>query len=462
MSLESSRVEEILQPNQVEAEASVSPPVSGLFAQLPRGRRAFGIMVNFSFGQGALQCLQILAGLLLVRWLSVEAWAQFGLASGLQITMGTLMDLGISGTIIPLVGDRREDRELVGRYVRSARRFRDWTFWILSPFTVAAFLAIAHQHHWGWRLPVLLLASVLLSLYSSGQMSCFSAPLLLFGRLRDFYAPQNISGLIRLAAYVACRFAGLLSAWTAAAISALSFSLSAKLLERKSRRYLVWPKGGDPTIDRELIRYILPATPAIIFAAFQSQVSLFLIGLFGGTTNIAEVAALGRLGQLFAVFMTFNVVVVEPYVARLSRKRLLSTYLGLIAINSALCIPVVMLAFAFPASFLWVLGRNYAGLGISVGWVVLAGCISQIAGLMWVMNRSRKWLFWSGTILEIVLLLIVQVTYIVFVGVRTTQQAVLFTLVSSFCYIVAHAYVGIYGFLKGRADASTSGALNAS
>ena len=56
--------------------------------------------------------------------------------------MGTLMDLGISGTIIPLVGDRRDNRDLVGRYVRSARHFRDWTFWILSPITAVAFLAM--------------------------------------------------------------------------------------------------------------------------------------------------------------------------------------------------------------------------------------------------------------------------------------------------------------------------------
>jgi membrane glycosyltransferase len=75
---------------------------------------------------------------------------------------------------------------------------------------------------------------------------------------------------------------------------------------------------------------------------------------------------------------------------------------------------------------------------------------------MWIMNRSRKWLFWSGTILEVVLLLTVQILFIAFVGVHTTQQAVLFTFASSFCYFVAHGYVGIYGFLKGpRAIQST-------
>jgi hypothetical protein len=68
---------------------------------------------------------------------------------------------------------------------------------------------------------------------------------------------------------------------------------------------------------------------------------------------------------------------------------------------------------------------------------------------MWIMNRARKWVFWSGTILETVLLVVVQAVYIVLVGVHTTQQAVFLTFASSFCYAIAHGYVGIYGFAKG-------------
>jgi hypothetical protein len=146
--------------------------------------------------------------------------------------------------------------------------------------------------------------------------------------------------------------------------------------------------------------------------------------------------------------MTFTIVVVEPYVARLSRARLLSHYVSFVAITAVVCIPVVLLAFVIPAPFLWLLGGNYKGLGGSIGWVVLTACIMQLASLMWIMNRSRKWLFWSGSILEIVLILAVQVTFIAFVGVHTTQQAVFFSFASSFCYIVAHGYVAILGFSK--------------
>jgi O-antigen/teichoic acid export membrane protein len=416
---------------------------------LYRGSRAVRIISSFFLGQGALQGVQVLIGLLLVRCLSVEAWAQFGLTSGFQLTMNTLMDLGISTTIIPLVGDRRNDRALVGRYVRATKHLRDRTFLILAPFATLAFVAITYRHHWHWYVITLLLASVLVALYSSGQLSCYSAPLFLFGRLRDFYLPQTLSGVGRLIAYVACWLTGILNAWVAAILMALNIAVNGSLLERKSRNYLEWPNHESPAIDQEVLRYVLPAIPAIVFAAFQAQISLFLISIFGNTVSIAQVAALSKLGQLFSVLMTFNVVVIEPYIARLSRERLLATYIGLVGLAALCCAPVILLGFSMPKLFLWLLGPKYGGLQGAVGWIVCGACINYIAGLMWIMNRARKWVFWRGTILEIVLLLVVQISFIVFVGVRSTQQAVLFTFVSSFCYLLAHGYIGIYGFLKG-------------
>jgi hypothetical protein len=114
-----------------------------------------------------------------------------------------------------------------------------------------------------------------------------------------------------------------------------------------------------------------------------------------------------------------------------------------------LCIPVVLFAFEKPAPFLWLLGSKYHGLGDLVGWVVLSACINYLAGLIWVMNRARKWLFWSGSILEIVLLIVVQIVFVIIVGVHTTKDAVSLSVVASFCYVVAHGYVAIYGFLRG-------------
>ncbi|HEV2273270.1 MAG TPA: hypothetical protein VGR96_03850 [Acidobacteriaceae bacterium] len=402
-------------------------------------------MYGFFLGQGALQGAGLLANLYLVRTLSVEAYAQFGLAYGFQATVSILMDLGFASTIVPLVGDRFEDRSLVGRYVRAAKHLRDRAFWTLSPIVAVVFLTITHRQHWGAGVQLLLLASVLLSLYSSGKISYFSAPLFLYRRLRSYYVPQTLSGLARLAAYIFLGAIGWLNASGAALLSALNATVSGWLVGRESRNYLEWPDRNEAAVEKEVFHYILPAMPAIILGAFHGQIALFLISIFGATTSIAQVAALSRLAQIFAVLMTFNIILIEPYVARLPQARLRPTYLKFMGGAAAASTCLVTFSFLEPDVFLWLLGPNYRQLRGLIGWVVLTACINYEAGLLWIMNRSRKWVFWRGTFLEVGLVFLVQISFLVFIGVRTTRDAVFFSFASSFCYFLAHGYIAIYG-----------------
>jgi O-antigen/teichoic acid export membrane protein len=432
----------------LEPSSSRDAPQSGKVSR-ERLHRAAKLIISFFLGQGALQTANLLAALFLVRTLSLEAYAQFGVAYAFQATFMTMMDLGFVSTIIPLVGSRSMDRKVVGRYVRAAKHLRDRAFWGLAPFAAGAFLAAAYKRHWSWHLNLLLLASVLLSLYSGGHVSCFSAPFFIYRRLRQYYLPQTLSAFGRLAGYIALRFAGGLNAWTAAGLSALNITVNGVIFEKDTRPLMEWPDREDPAADREVLKYILPATPAFLFQAFQTQISLLLITIFGQTTNIAQVAALGRIGSLFLVLGTFNSVVIEPYMARLSSTHLLATYLRFFLAAAGCCVPVVLFSFIFPRPILWLLGPKYEGLGSLVGWVVLSSCIGYLASLLWAMNRARRWVFWSGTVLEIALLVIVQSVFAALVGVSTTRDAILFSFASSFCYLAAHGYVAVYGFLKG-------------
>ncbi|MBB5340248.1 lipopolysaccharide biosynthesis protein [Tunturiibacter gelidoferens] len=410
------------------------------------GHRISKLLTTFFLGQGLLQGVNILAGLYLVRTMSTEAYAQFGLAAGFQQTVGLLMDLGFTSTIIPLVGARSGDKVLVGKYVRAAKHLRDRTFWILSPIAMIAFFAIMRRHRWPWVSEVLLMGSVLLSVYSGGKVSYYSAPLFLYGRLKDFYVPQTLSAIGRLAVFWIMRIAGALNGWTAAIATAFNITLNGEILQRVSHAHVEWPEKDDPKIDREVMRYVLPAIPALVFAAFQLQSSVFLIGIFGQSVSIAQISALGRLSQIFSILTIFNTVVVEPAMARLPADRVLSRYITLILIALLACTPIVVLAFAAPGPVLWLLGSKYEGLRDVVGWAMLTGSINYLSILIWIMNRARKWVFWSGTILEITLTLSGQILFIVIHGVRTTHDAVFFSLLSAFGPLLTHIYVMAYGF----------------
>lgn len=419
-------------------------------ALLLNSRRISGILSRFFMGQGALQGINILSGLYLVRTLSVEAYAQFGLASGFQQLAGLLMDLGFASTIIPLVGDQGEDRALVGRYVRAAKYLRDRAFWVLAPVSIAVFLMIMHRHHWGWATQVVLTISVLLSIYSSGKVSYYSAPLILHGRLKEFYLPQTVVGIARLLVLLILRALGALNGWVATVMAALNIAINGKVLEKVTRQHIDWPKQDDPQANRDVLRYILPAIPAMIFAAFQLQSSVFLISIFGQTSNIAQVAALGRLSQIFGILTVFNAIIVEPSMAKLQQTKVVPRYILLLTLAMAACAPVVVFGFVTPGIVLWLLGSKYEALHNVVGWAMLAGALNYISTLIWIMNRARKWVFWRGTFLEIGLTLAVQILFIVFHGVKTTPDAVFFSLVSVLGPLVTHLYVTFFGLSQVR------------
>jgi O-antigen/teichoic acid export membrane protein len=412
-------------------------------------RRIFHILAAFFLGQGVLQSLNLMIGLYLVRALSVESYAQLGLALGFQQTITTLMDLGVAGTIIPLVGEQVHDKTRVGKYVRAAKHLRDRIFLVLAPVSAIAFLAIMSKHNWPYRVQAALLVSVLLALYSSGPLSYYSAPLFLYGRLRDFYLPQSITAGMRLISYLALGTFGYLSASIAALFGALNITINAGILGKKSVTHFSLPETHDPAINREVIQYVLPAIPAVIFSAFQMQIALLLIGIFGQTTSIAQVAALGRISQLFLILTTFNIVVIEPRIAKLSRDRLLSMYVRLVCLAIFFASLVSWFSFTFPQPFIWLLGSKYEEVRSVVGLSVLTACINYITNLIWLMNRARKWLFWRGTLLEIALVLSADVFFLLTRGVQTTRNAVLFTLTSALCGLCVHCYITYYGFQKG-------------
>jgi O-antigen/teichoic acid export membrane protein len=415
-----------------------------------RTRRLLQLLASFFLGQAAVQGIGVISGIFLVRALSVRAYAEFGLALGFQSTAAFLMDLGFAGTVIPLVGERASDTAWVGRYVQGAKSLRDRTFWLFSPLVAVLFLVITHRQ--GWPLPIQLglLASILVALYSSSSIAYYSAPLFLHRRMSDFYVPQTVSGSCRLLLYFFLHAVGALNSIAAAGCNALNIAANGFLLRKKGLQYIDLPEHDEPAVRKEIIQYAMPAMPAILLGAFHGQIALLLISVFGNTVNIAQVSALGRLGQLFNLLMTFNVVIVEPYVARLEKGRLLPTYIRLISLAALGGAGLSLLAFVAPGIFLWILGPKYEDLRSLIGWVVLTACINYVAGLTWVMNRSRKWVFWRGTAAEISALAIVQLGFLIIFGVRTTRAAVFFNFASSFCYVFAHSYVAMYGFGNGR------------
>jgi O-antigen/teichoic acid export membrane protein len=407
---------------------------------------------TFFVGQGAIQLLNLLTGFLIIRWLSVEAYAQYSLAFGFQSSVGMLVDLGFGSGVIALVGSRVNDPGVAGRYIRSVLHYRTRLFLTIAPLAAIAFVWMTGQQEWGWATRAALFGSVLFSLYFQGWTSCYSSPLAMHQRYGALYRVQVVNGVWRLGAFGALHFLSALTASCAAWVNSLSMAGLGFFYRRACRTLVREPAQADPAANLEMRRYVAPLIPATVFNALESQITVFLIACFGRTQNIAEVAALGRLTQVLIIFMAFNGTVVGPSVARASRANLRILYLASLIGGCVLVGGLWAASLLMPGPMLWIVGAKYAHLHDELPWSILGWGLYFLGTLLWTMHSARKWVFWWHSTMHCVALVVSQIVGIWLFDLGTTMGVLKFSLLAAAANLAVQMAAGVYGFWTDRAE----------
>lgn len=418
-------------------------------------------LLTFFLGQGAIQLLGLATGLLILRWMSVESYAQYSVAFGFQTTASMLVDLGFSAAVIALVGARISEPAVIGGYIRSVLHFRTVLFAVALPLGTVGFIWITGRQHWGWGVRGALFASILFTLFFQGW-TVYGCALVIHHRFGDYYRSQLGSSAFRLVTTALLYGAGLLSAVATAWINALAMALMASCYRFFARPYVRVPARAEAGTNREMIAYVGPTVPPTIFNALEGQITLFLIAIFGRSHNIAEVAALGRLTQALIVLMAFNGIIVVPYMARLPRARLAGRYWLFLAGGCAVAGGLWTLSVVFPAPLMWVMGPKYANLRAELPWSIAGWGLYYLGTLMWAMHSARKWVFWWHTWVYCVVLVVSQVVGVWVFELGTTLGILQFALLGAAANLLVQAAGGVYGFWTEKmpaVDAGTEPAL---
>ncbi len=400
---------------------------------------------SFFLGQGAIQLLGLATGLLILRWMSVEAYAQYSVAFGFQTSVAMLIDLGFSGAVIALVGPRISDPTVIGRYIRSVLHFRTILFLIALPVGALGFWWITGRQHWSWPLRGALFGSIMFTLFFQGWTSYGSA-LVMHQRFGEYYRSQFHSGLFRLVATALFHFISLLSVTATAWINAVAMALMGSSYRSYARPLVQEPPRADPATNSEMLRYVGPTVPPSIFNALEGQITLFLVTWFGRSHNIAEVAALGRLTQALIVLLAFNGIVVIPYMARLPRAKLAGRYALFLAGGCLVAGTLLAISLLFPEPLLWVMGPKYAHLRAELPWSIAGWGLYYLATLMWCMHSARKWVFWWHTSLYCGVLIAAQVVGVQIFQLGTTIGILHFAVLGAAANLLVQVAGGIYGF----------------
>jgi O-antigen/teichoic acid export membrane protein len=406
-------------------------------------------IAEFLFAQGISTAATAIYGLLCVRALPIPDYAQFAVVFGYLGSINVLTDIGVSGTLASLVGERVTDHQLIADYVASIRELRRTLIAIAFPLTAIVYPLLVRHQHWSFTTVAAMVAILVVTSWFSGVSSSYGAVLILRRSRRDYYRIQMTSNLLRLTLLGVFWAFHWLNALTAMLISVSGVTYIAIRYYQCAGRLL--GTRGEPSrqMQKAVIRLALPNSPNIIFYAIQGQVSLMIIAIFGRTTGLASVGALARIGQLFVMMSLMNSVLVEPYFARLPSHRLKSTYLKTLALVGAAALGMVGFAASFPEVFLWLLGHKYSHLRTELVWTVAGSAINYFSGVIWIINFSRRFVFWWASWLNIVVIILVQVFFIWRTDLSSVRTVLILTCVSGLASLCVNALSGIYGFARG-------------
>jgi O-antigen/teichoic acid export membrane protein len=402
-------------------------------------------LVTFFAGQGLVQFLNLATGFLLIRWMSVKDYAAYSLVSGFQGTVGVLVELGLGGSIVALLAGRTE-RHILGGYIRSTRHYRNKFFFYLLPAIAISFAILAVRQGLAWWMTAILLCSILAAIYFESWTAYYSVPLMVHQDLQAYYRTPAIIGGIRLIASFVLHMVSALSAWLMALMNSTAMIVQGWSYRQDARRHIIEPTDADPAMNREVLQYIRPLIPGTVFFAIHGQITVFLISWFGQARDVAEVGALGRLGQLFLLLAAFNAVVIAPNIAKIPRSRLAWRYTSFLAGAIGVSLTLIVMSVWLPDVLLWIIGPKYLHLKTELMWTIAASCLGYVSSVMWTMHVARKWTFAWGVRAYIIAVLIVEICGITFMNLSTAGGVIRLSAYSALATLAVLIAWAIHGF----------------
>ena len=258
---------------------------------LPKLRR----IAEFFGSQGITTAGNLLYGLLCVRLLPISDYAEFAVVFGFLGTLTVLMDIGISSTLLPLVGERIDDSQLIADYVASLRQLAHWLYVAVVPLIIIVYPLAVQRQHWNWPVIAAMVAILLVAGWSARISGSYGAVLICRRDHTFWYRVQMISSLGTLFLLGIIWSLHSLNAFSAILINVAGIIFNGTAYYFRAR-HLLGVKGHASKEKRKAIVHLaLPSMPNTIFYAFQGQIAIFLITLFGGIGGIAAVGALSRL-----------------------------------------------------------------------------------------------------------------------------------------------------------------------
>jgi len=407
----------------------------------------FWLLLGYFVAQALAQVLGFISGFIIVRNVTPGDYALYTIVMTMGPVVTMLSDVGI-GTGISGIGRKIwQDNERMGSLVQTAllmrRRFAILGFLVIGP--VLFWMLV--RNHATYLVSLLLLPMV----FAGTWYQLTSSVMRMVVQLRQQIAFLRNQGLIvsvsRFVLIVLFAYCIFINVTLAILIGTFGFGLDAWLMTRQVKPQIQWHAPPNEEYRKTILSAVWRQAPLTVYFCIQSQVSIWLISIFGSAHQVADIGAATRIGMLFQ-FMgpLYSVVLVPRFARNNGRSRLRVQYWGIITSQLAIISVAVLFVMLFPQPFLWMLGPQYQHLGYLLWLVMLSSGINSFLGLTVGMNFCKGWIppAWISIPLEVV----TQIVLILLLDFSKTVNVVIFACLSSLPPIIFTMIYTMYNLAK--------------
>ncbi|MEK6542455.1 MAG: oligosaccharide flippase family protein [Pseudomonadota bacterium] len=410
-------------------------------------RRWAGMATAYFLSSGAVQLLGAISTFIYVRLLDTDNYALLALCLTTMAFIALTTDLGLTGSLNYFKRRSLQQGGDFGRHIAIIQRMRLTLFPIAAVIAIAALMFMVSTRGHLTLDATMALAALVLAAYVQLNLSVRQAVLRIEGfQNATYFADVAAAGLRALTAVALLLLAVRL---TSPVIGAIALS-SAVALALLNWHYPAAPQTStaeDKAGRAEVLRYILPTTPAVLLFAMQDLVIYAIVWMATGAGLVANIFALGRISALIAVVGGIVPVVVMPRIANMAhgdtvlrRGYAVTGAIGVFFVASGIAIALL------PDYALLLIGERYAHLQHELLLSFAISGLSVLASSIGQLNRAMGWVRgepWVAAI-QLTLLLALFSTQ----PITTTADVLLLWLMVTAVYFAMLLATTLIGMMK--------------
>jgi hypothetical protein len=411
-------------------------------------KRRARTLASFTGLQTLVQAVMALSGFLIVRILDKPDYAAYTIAASLLTLLNALTDCGIGWGLNAVGGPIHADAPRLRGLISIALRLRGYLAIVAVPMTVISAFYLLRKNGVSWPNTVGLTLIVIATIWGTFLTTIYGVSL----RLRALYTTVQKFDLLGasvrflLLATIASFF---LNAVTAILITAITLTLQGVLLRRTAERILSSESDEEESDRLSLLGLMKKQAFATLFFAYQGQITIWIISIFGSTEKVADVGALSRLAIIFAIIGSIVTGLAAPTLARCnSLRQLVQLFLVELGVYTVFAAALFAVSLLFPEGLLWILGGKYSTLTREVPLLVGAAVIGGMIAVVHTLALSRGWI-WQTWIIPITTLA-TQLIAAAFLQLNTVAGVLWFGIFSSIPTLLITSYMVIRGFWTSR------------